>query len=367
MAFIGLFDNFRNNGGPKGNLGDFKHAARLYVDNNMRLAPKFKFLYHVVLNINPSIEYNPLQSNTLKREVNILAKAVDLPQYRISTNVINQYNRKKIVQTGVDYQPISLEFHDDNAGLTTLLWETYFRYYFNDSNYTQRNTDGTPALDVAAYNKVATGLNRAYGKLDDNGYRYGLDRSNKKQNFFTSIQVFQLAPQGTKSTFTSFTLINPIIESFQHDSLTQEGSEITSNKLSISYEAVQYARGYTKTGISPSGFGEDHYDHQPSPLGLDRSALLGGAINIAGLNNNTPQSRNLQIANNITQIGFGLSAINNTFNASGNNKILTTLGNIGNAATAIGQLGTSVISLGNLSFPSASTGVKQTLTNLKLF
>ena len=42
--FDGYFDNFINFGGPKGNLGDYQHAARLYVDNNMRLAPKFKHL-----------------------------------------------------------------------------------------------------------------------------------------------------------------------------------------------------------------------------------------------------------------------------------------------------------------------------------
>ena len=32
---------------PKGNLGDFAHGARLYVDDSFRLAPKQKFLYHV--------------------------------------------------------------------------------------------------------------------------------------------------------------------------------------------------------------------------------------------------------------------------------------------------------------------------------
>ena len=32
---------------PKGNLGDWQHASRLYVDSNMRLAPKSKFNYHV--------------------------------------------------------------------------------------------------------------------------------------------------------------------------------------------------------------------------------------------------------------------------------------------------------------------------------
>ena len=37
---------------PKGNLADFAHASRLYVDDSFRLAPKQKFLYHVVFNIN---------------------------------------------------------------------------------------------------------------------------------------------------------------------------------------------------------------------------------------------------------------------------------------------------------------------------
>ena len=38
---------------PKGNLGDFSHAARLYVDDAHRLSPKHKFLYHVSFNLNP--------------------------------------------------------------------------------------------------------------------------------------------------------------------------------------------------------------------------------------------------------------------------------------------------------------------------
>ena len=37
---------------PKGNLGDFRHAARTFVDDNFRLAPKSKFLFHVFFKIN---------------------------------------------------------------------------------------------------------------------------------------------------------------------------------------------------------------------------------------------------------------------------------------------------------------------------
>ena len=36
----------------KGNLGDFRHASTVFVDGDYRLAPKVKFLYHVVFTIN---------------------------------------------------------------------------------------------------------------------------------------------------------------------------------------------------------------------------------------------------------------------------------------------------------------------------
>ena len=42
----GFLDNFFNASlNPKGNVGDFAHASRLYVDSAFRLAPKVKFLY----------------------------------------------------------------------------------------------------------------------------------------------------------------------------------------------------------------------------------------------------------------------------------------------------------------------------------
>ena len=49
----GFLDNvLKGTLNPKGNLADFAHASRLYVDDSFRLAPKQKFLYHVVFNIN---------------------------------------------------------------------------------------------------------------------------------------------------------------------------------------------------------------------------------------------------------------------------------------------------------------------------
>lgn len=302
-TFNGFFDNFLSSlTNPKGNLGDYQHAARLYIDNNMRLAPKVGYLYHVVFNINPAVVSLLNTQNVFDRtEINLLVKAVDLPSYTLKTETLNQYNRKKIVQTGVDYQPITIEFHDDNAGITTFLWESYFRYYYTDSNYTTTDYNGSPGLTNPAYQKTGS-LNTMYAGVDRLGYKFGLDRSGKNQHFFTSIQVFQLHPQNAKPTFTSFTLVNPYIEKYQHDKLNQENSDFTSNTMTIGYEAVFYNRGQVRKGETPAGFATTHYDNMPSPL-----TLAGGGTGV--LYGQTGVISNINTVINEFQSGNFLSGI----------------------------------------------------------
>ena len=48
----GFLDNvLKGTLNPKGNLADFAHASRLYVDDSFRLAPKQKFLYLSLIHI----------------------------------------------------------------------------------------------------------------------------------------------------------------------------------------------------------------------------------------------------------------------------------------------------------------------------
>ena len=254
---------------PKGDMADYSHAARLFIPNWYMYAPKVKFLYHVVFNINPLISID-------NRTISLLVKAVDLPKFKITTETPHQYNRKKIVQTKLTYDPIQIEFHDDNASLTTMLWNSYYNYYFAD----QKNGQSSPsALDYQNILKSTTDLfnsnqNGAYQRNtykgpSSNTYRYGLD-NNSSTPFFTSIQIYQLS----RHTYQGFTLINPMITSWQHDSLSYEDSGgIVGSTMSIGYEAVDYTNGIIDTD-EPAGFATEYYDHVPSPL-----SLLGGGTN----------------------------------------------------------------------------------------
>ena len=267
----GFLDNLKSGAlSPKGNLGDFAHAARLFVDDAHRLSPKHKFLYHVSFNLSPvAVKVIPQLKTP---EINMLVKSVDLPKYSISTTLKHQYNKKANLQTRLDYDPINIIFHDDNYGQTTAMWEAYYRYYYRDGNYAAPTGASTPNTSNAAYARSNT-----YDNSELNKFRYGFD-NDSYTHFFESIQIYQMS----RHRYTCFTLVNPIISEWGHDTMDNSTSDPVQNTMQIQYETVWYSRGGVKEGVSPKSFGADsgHYDKMPSP----NSLAGGGAVNLFGQN-----------------------------------------------------------------------------------
>src|SRR5210317_2153935 len=124
--YNGFFDSLAGGAlNPKGTLGDFAHAARLYTDNNHALAPKTKFLYHVFFDINGTaaslIPKMTVDGAKIINEIGMLVKSADLPKYQAQIETKKMYNRVKNVQTAIQYDPVTITFHDDNSSLTTAL------------------------------------------------------------------------------------------------------------------------------------------------------------------------------------------------------------------------------------------------------
>lgn len=226
-------------------LRDQQHAARLFVDDNFRLAPKFKFLFHVAFKINQAALININLAQRHASEINMLVKNCDLPNFQIKTETLNQYNRKKNVQYTHTYQPINITFHDDNMGLINQLWHNYYNYYY---------ADPSSAKDAGAYSKNAT-KNFSYVRNT-----YGLDNGSLLP-FFKYIKLYQLA----RHEYVEYTLYNPIITSWNHNRVDYSANQTHDNSMTISYEAVSYDTGNITAG-DPEGFGRDHYDQVPSPL-----------------------------------------------------------------------------------------------------
>lgn len=238
-------------------MKDYRHAAKLYLPDSYALVPKFGFIYYVVFNINSGAVLNQEWSNRDQKDVGLLAKQIDLPKFKIATETLNQYNRKTVVQTKLNYDPITIQFHDDNAGVTHNLWVNYFKHYYADSNQ-----------DSVAFTDT---------KFSQKSYAYGRYYDNERGNFFDSIDIFVLH----RGEFTQFTLINPKVTDWQHDQLNQsEGGKILSNKMTVAFETVRYQAGTVSKSSNPPGWSDLYYDNEESPNkigGKDFDVVFGSA------------------------------------------------------------------------------------------
>lgn len=226
-------------------LRDPQHAARLFADDQFRLAPKHKFLFHVSFSINPAALQNINLVQRHRNEINMLVKSCDLPSFAIQIETLNQYNRKKNIQTTHKYNPITINFHDDNMGVINQLWQSYYSYYYADS---------LVASDPSAYQRNAT------RSSDFIKFPFGLDNGSSLP-FFNHIMVYQMA----RHEYVSYKLHNPIITSWNHNKVDYEQPKGHDNSMQIAIEAVSYGNGLVEPG-DPEGFGLEHYDNTPSPL-----------------------------------------------------------------------------------------------------
>lgn len=226
-------------------LRDWQHAARLFTDDQFRLAPKTKFSFHVAFSINQAALRDANLVQRHRNEINMLVKNCDLPHFTMSTETLNQYNRKKNVQYTHKYNPINVVFHDDNMGVINQLWQNYYNYYYADSS---------SAKDPGAYNRTAT---KNFSYVSN---AYGLDNSSTEP-FFNYIKIYQMA----RHEYVGYTLHNPIISAWNHNKVDYNQNAIHDNQMTLQYEAVSYETGDVTQG-DPEGFGLEHYDQTPSPL-----------------------------------------------------------------------------------------------------
>jgi hypothetical protein len=238
-------------------LRDYTHAAKTFRPNAYQYAPKFKFLFHVDFEIN---ENAYAAGNLEGANFGLAVKTVKLPSYKFDTHTMNQYNRKRIVQTKIKYDPIDIQFHDDNGNIITKLWYNYYTYYYKDALQPMVQSSGRQTIlprtqpnnssNLENYNvrttyspKSAIAGNNDWGYIGETSTpvtNLNAGQGQTKVPFFKSITIYGF----NQHNFTAYTLINPIITSFGHDTYSYaEGNGIMQNTMSIEYETVTYSEG----------------------------------------------------------------------------------------------------------------------------
>jgi hypothetical protein len=342
-------------------LRDYTHASKTFRPNAYQYAPKFKFLFHVYFEINQSAYAVGLPQGA---NFGLAVKSVKLPSYSFDTHTMNQYNRKRIVQTKIKYDPIDINFHDDNGNLIRNMWYNYYTYYYKDASIPVASVSGRQAQQTGngstnspnntnynsrnIYSQSITGdTNWGYiGETPDSpNTNIQAGNGQTKIPFFKNVTIFGF----NQHKYSAYTLINPIINRFAHDTYNYaEGNGTMENTMTLDYETVKYFQGSidgTKPSDIVAGFGiEANYDRVASPITRpgSQSSILGqgglvdgfggiiedlsgenknplGAIQKAGATYNTLKNMNLKQAIK-SEVTAGITnAIMNPLNNTGRN------------------------------------------------
>lgn len=227
-------------------LKDYQHASRTFLaEPGYVMAPKHGFLFHVRFVFNPP---GQSQNGERSKTISVLCKSAELPKFNIEFETLNKYNKKEVIPKKINYESLTLTFHDDVKNTIRDLWLAYNSYYFADASVTPE-----------AWAQDDTYLeNRTFN-------RYGLD-NNQSVKLIKSVDIYSMG----NHRYTKYSLINPLITSFDFDRHEySDGAKVMETQVRLDYETVLYYEGSTE---QIPGFGKDspYYDNQFSTLGLSK-------------------------------------------------------------------------------------------------
>lgn len=253
-----FWNSFARQLGTGDTVKDYQHAARTFVDGLYRLAPKYQSLFHVFIDLNTRVAQSDTNSQI---EIGLMAKNVTLPRYTVQNKVYNSYNRKTINQERINYDPVTLTFHDDSQNVVRDFWYKYYQYHYRDSDH-----------QLSVYDQ-----DHKYKQRQEQNWGFSpnvpTNTGGRSENYITAIRIYSLH----QKSFSSYILIRPTIISFQHGEHTAGEYAPMEHTMQIAYEAVQYETGAVSNG-TVQGFSEIHYDNTPSPL----TSIGGGTRSILG-------------------------------------------------------------------------------------
>jgi hypothetical protein len=219
-------------------LGFINHAENFYgtdqLDTGQYSAPstwltnipRMKFMWTVEFELNfpedPDIQ-RMLQGDDLVGSITNIAKSVQLPDLQFNTLTLNQYNKKRHVHTGGDWQPIQMVFHDTVSNRFEKVLNDYKKYYWVSEN--------NPGLQ---------NLRQRDQTSDNFGGNVGMKAiPYANDNYFKSITINREWMGRTDQ----YVLINPKITSFVHDTMDYSSNDTAQWTITVAYEGVEFIPG----------------------------------------------------------------------------------------------------------------------------
>lgn len=264
-----IFDALGIGSGRKFYMRDFRNAYKFRPHVNP-VRQKFQGYVNFIFNreLLPGLFANGDAGQTeFRTTISSLVRSAELPSVSFQTKTFNSYNRKRIVNTGVEYQPVSMTVYDTvgNEWLAVLM--KYFAYHYMDPRNTQQSPNDR---DISGWISGAGGIdyvNSAFGKTGESGFdsnRAGYN-PNATPHFFERIDY--VLYHGNKGI--QYSIINPVLTSFKAAELDYTSSEFRDFQMSFEYEK------FTVHNVLNFGLSEEDLDRFENVSSIQGPAFDG--------------------------------------------------------------------------------------------
>jgi hypothetical protein len=177
-------------------------------DGDQLLVPRQKFNFTLVID---RVFRSPI--------VFTRVSSASAASYGVDTTIMNQYNHKRVVQTRLNYDPITVAFYDTFDNEWHTLMQAYLAHYFNNGKGIEQRTS------LEGINTTDPSFATDFG-FTPNDVRY----------FFPQIKIIQ---NGYRGEYRETILVNPTITSMQGDTLDYSDSQPVKYNVTFQPESIQ--------------------------------------------------------------------------------------------------------------------------------
>lgn len=158
--------------------------------------------------------------------VSCFVKDTGLPSFSFNVERVNQYNKKRLMTSTINYKPVTMTFYDTVDGAAYLLMDAYRKYYYGDFFAKTKDAYRNDTLSgVNQFNKIG-GTNWGRSVMNNGNY--------DSQYFFKSINIYEI----DNETYTVHNMINVFIQDFTSENKSMESQgEPSTLTLTLDYEA----------------------------------------------------------------------------------------------------------------------------------
>ncbi len=215
-------------------MSNFTNAASITYGQGQRgpsvntLIPRNKF--------NFKVEITYLGGANGSRKTLILEKIseIQMPGHSVKTQTLNQFNKKRTIQTGIDYTPISLSAYDTRDGEIEKFLVGYNNYYYSSPM--------SDDYDIIRDDILAESFGGTTGS-SGRGLNLNTDRY-----YIINIKITRTSSTDDNNIIEIY---NPIITNIQGDTLNYSESAPVQYRIDFTYEGYKTTTTKTDSNTTP--------------------------------------------------------------------------------------------------------------------